>query len=106
MDDVFEAVNGGDFGIAAFVGAAGYGDFVVFADGHRANLGWKDNQRLGTGRNMFRRPTLYLSRSSLLRGALIMTRRTPDGAVKWALRDFLREEWRAFEDGVSNVPKA
>lgn len=35
----------------------------------------------------------------------MMTRRTPDGAVKWALRDFLREEWRAFEDEVSIVPK-
>ena len=33
-----------------------------------------------------------------------MTRRTPDGAVKWALRDFLREEWRAFEDRVSILP--
>ena len=98
MNDVFETVNRGDFGVAAFVGAAGYGDFVVFADGNRADLGWKYNQRLRAGRNVFNRPTLYLSRSSLLRGALIMTRRTPDGAVKWALRDFLREEWRALEE--------
>ena len=92
MDDVFETVNGGDFGIAAFVGAAGYGDFVVFADGDRADLRWKPNQRLEERGTIINRPTLYLSRSSLLRGALIMTRRTPDGAVKWALRDFLREE--------------
>ena len=39
--------------------------------------------------------TLCFSRSSLLRGALIMTRRTLEGALKCALRDFLREEWRA-----------
>lgn len=39
--------------------------------------------------------TLCFSRSSLLKGALMMTRRTLDGASKWALRDFLREEWIA-----------
>lgn len=38
------------------------------------------------------RRTLYFSRSSLLRGALMMTRRTLEGAEKCALRDFLREE--------------
>lgn len=32
-----------------------------------------------------------------------MTRRTEDGALKWALRDFLREEWSAVEDPVSAV---
>ncbi len=41
------------------------------------------------------RRTLCFSRRSLFRGALIITRRTLDGALKWALRDFLREEWRA-----------
>ena len=92
MDDVFETVNGGDFGITAFVGAAGYSDFVILADGDRADLRLKPNQRLQAGGTIINRPTLYLSRNSLLRGALIMTRRTPDGAVKWALRDFLREE--------------
>ena len=40
--------------------------------------------------------TLCFSRSSLLRGALIITRRTLEGALKCALRDFLREEWRAI----------
>lgn len=45
--------------------------------------------------------TLCFSRSSLLRGALMMTRRTLDGALKWALRDFLREEWRAVGASVS-----
>lgn len=39
--------------------------------------------------------TLYFSRSSLERGALMIVRRTLDGALKCALRDFLREEWRA-----------
>ena len=32
MDDVFEAVDGGDGAFAAFVRAADDGDFVVFAD--------------------------------------------------------------------------
>ncbi len=45
--------------------------------------------------------TLCFSRSSLLRGALIITRRTLEGAVKCALRDFLREEWRAGSHFVS-----
>lgn len=37
--------------------------------------------------------TLYFSRSSLLNGALMITRRTLDGAEKCALRDFRLEEW-------------
>ncbi len=45
--------------------------------------------------------TLCFSRSSLLRGALIITRRTLEGALKCALRDFLREEWRAGSHFVS-----
>ena len=35
----------------------------------------------------------------------MMTRRTLDGALKWALRDFLREEWRASERSVSLIGK-
>lgn len=38
MYDVLEAVDGGDFAGAAFVGAADDGDFVVFADGDAADL--------------------------------------------------------------------
>lgn len=41
---------------------------------------------------MDRTHTLYFSRSSLLRGALMMVRRTLEGAPKCALRDFLLEE--------------
>lgn len=41
------------------------------------------------------RRTLYFSRRSLFKGALMMTRRTLEGAVKWALRDLRREEWRS-----------
>jgi len=41
------------------------------------------------------RPTLYFSRSSLLRGALMMLRRMLEGASKCALRDLRREEWRS-----------
>lgn len=38
VDDVFETVDGGHFALAAFVGAAGYNDFVVFADGDGPDL--------------------------------------------------------------------
>ena len=38
VDDVFEAVDGDDFALAAFVGAALDDDFVVFADGDCADL--------------------------------------------------------------------
>jgi len=38
MDNVFETVDGDDFAFAAFAGAAGYQDFVVFADGDGADL--------------------------------------------------------------------
>ena len=31
----------------------------------------------------------------------MITRRTLEGAEKWALRDFLREEWRAIDFQVS-----
>lgn len=39
--------------------------------------------------------TLCFSRSSLLNGALMIVRRTLEGAPKWAFRDFLRAEWIA-----------
>ena len=42
--------------------------------------------------------TLYFSRSSLERGALMIVRRTLEGAEKCALRDFLLEEDRAAAD--------
>lgn len=38
VDDVFEAVDGGDLALAALVGAADDGDLVVLADGDRADL--------------------------------------------------------------------
>ena len=38
VDDVFEAVDGGDFALAAFVRAALDDYFVVFADGDCADL--------------------------------------------------------------------
>lgn len=37
---------------------------------------------------------MCFSRSSLESGALMITRRTLEGAPKWSLRDFLLEEWR------------
>lgn len=45
--------------------------------------------------------TLYFSRSSLLRGALMMTRRSPEPALKCALRDFRREEAKPEEQFIS-----
>lgn len=45
--------------------------------------------------------TLCFSRNSLFKGALIITRRTLDGALKCALRDFLRDEERAVDGLVS-----
>ena len=38
VDDIFQAIDGGDGAFAAFVGAADYGNFVVFADWDCADL--------------------------------------------------------------------
>lgn len=38
MDDVLETVDGCDFSLAAFVGSADNGDFVIFSDGDGADL--------------------------------------------------------------------
>ena len=38
MDKVFETIDGNYFAFAAFVGASCDNDFVVFADGNRADL--------------------------------------------------------------------
>lgn len=46
---------------------------------------------------------MYFSRSSLERGALMMLRRTLEGASKCALRDLRREEWRAVERRALSV---
>ena len=35
----------------------------------------------------------------MLNGALMIVRLTLEGALKWALRDFLLEEWRASIEG-------
>lgn len=95
MDDIFETIDGGDFAIAAFVGPSDDSDFVIFADRDGADLcekkmsvSWKGpSESVKSAKS-----TLYLSRSSLLRGALMIVRRTLEGAEKCALRDFLREE--------------
>ena len=108
MDDVFETVDREHFALTAFVRATDDSHFVVFADGDGSDLcegrisdgpermlcDWNEDSwwQLGFGG---RRLTLCLSRSSLLRGALMITRRTLEGALKWAFLAFLREEWRA-----------
>lgn len=38
MDDVFQTVDGCDFALGVLVGATDDADFVVFADGDRADL--------------------------------------------------------------------
>lgn len=89
VDDVFEAVDGGDLALGALVGAADNGDLVVLADGDGADLFTmlafpslvvlaKDALRAKRGPKR----TLYFSRSSLERGALMMTRRWLEGALK------------------------
>ncbi len=40
VDDVFQAVDAGDLALAALVRAALDGDFIVLADGNRADLQW------------------------------------------------------------------
>lgn len=85
MDDVFEAVDGHNFSFAAFVRAAGYEDFVVFAYGDGADLlGEAKISRLDWEWifvDVGGRHTLCFSRSSLFKGALMMTRRTLEGAL-------------------------
>lgn len=86
VDNVFETVNGGDLALAALVGATDNGDLVVLADGNAADLYSRVSETcffsdlFGVARWMER--TLYFSRSSLLRGALMMTRRWLEGALK------------------------
>lgn len=51
--------------------------------------------------------TLCFSRSSLLKGALMMVRRSLEGALKCALRDFRREQAIAIseEQSMVSIPK-
>lgn len=90
VDDVLEAVDRVDLALAALEGATDDGDLIVLADGDAADLRGVSGAVRQGGRG--RRRTLYFSRSSLLRGALMITRRTLEGAEKCALRDLLREE--------------
>jgi hypothetical protein len=78
VDDVFETVDRRYFAFTAFVRTAGNDDFVVFPDWNGTNL-WKKLGNFGYAK-LSELLTLYFSRSSLLRGALIMVRRTLDGA--------------------------
>ena len=77
MDDVLETVDGSDLALAALVGASDDQDFVILSDWDGADLG-RLLERYGIGRRGER--TLYLSRSSLLRGALMIVRLTLEGA--------------------------
>lgn len=95
VDGVFEAVDGHHLALAVLVPPADDLDLVVFPDRNAADLeaetrsAWKR-----AGLELAGYSTLYFSRSSLLRGALMMTRRSAEVALKCAFRDFRREEWR------------
>lgn len=106
LDEILEAVDGGDLALTALVGAADDGDFVVLADGDGSDLeGTLEQARsnrsqcmgmdlgicVGSGWTFH---TLCFSRSSLERGALMMLRRAVEPALKWALRDLRLEEAR------------
>lgn len=80
VDDVLEAVDGGDLALTALVGATDDGDLVVLADGDAADLLGCQNWRKCCA--VLKKLTLYFSRSSLERGALMMTRRWSEGALK------------------------
>lgn len=104
VDNVLEAVDGGDLALAALEGATDDGDLVILADGDAADLRRELASCSGASRSLGRgkRHTLYFSRSSLLRGALMMVRRTLEGAEKCALRDLRLEEWvSAFQSSAT-----
>jgi hypothetical protein len=77
VDDIFETVDGGDLAFATLVGASDHGDFVVLSDWDRSDLK-KELGRMADMVSCIR--TLYFSRSSLLKGALMMVRLTLEGA--------------------------
>ena len=80
VDNVLEAVDGGDLALTALVGATDDGDLVVLSDGDGADLRKCQNEMFGK-LEAARWLTLYFSRSSLERGALMMTRRWSEGAL-------------------------
>lgn len=81
VDDVFETVDGGDLSLRSLVGTTNDHNLIILSDWDGADLEsfsqiWKYNCRRKSAR------TLYFSRSSLLKGALMMVRLTLDGASK------------------------
>jgi hypothetical protein len=76
--DVLETVDGSDLALTALVGASDNEDFVILSDWDGADLGIVRRERRPA--EVIR--TLYFSRSSLLRGALMMVRLTLEGAAQ------------------------
>jgi len=95
VDDVLEAVHRGDLALLVLVEATDDGDLVILADGDGADLKQNCESTVPDQKSPRKLLTLYFSRSSLERGALMITRRSLEGALKCALRDLRREEWRA-----------
>lgn len=82
VDDVLETVDGGDLALTALVGTTDNGDLVVLADGDAADLQASKSDYILQSSSGTQKRTLYCSRSSLDRGALMMTRRWSEGALK------------------------
>ena len=87
VDDVFAAVHGGNLALAALLAAADNGDLIILADGEGADLATgekekKEGQNTETKEDIDDRQTLYFLRSSSERAALMITRRTEEGAAK------------------------
>lgn len=78
MNDVLETVDGCDLALTTPVNATNDGDFVVLSDWDGADL--KLMSVMLGGFALWQKLTLYFSRSSLLRGALMIVRLTLDGA--------------------------
>lgn len=89
MDEVLQSVDRGDLAFTAFLGPSNNGDFVVLSN-------W-DTSDLATI-SYCNRLCLYVVRtpcfslSSFERGALMIPRRSEEGAPKWALRDLRLED--------------
>lgn len=80
VNDVLETVDRGDLSLTSLVGTTDNSDLVILSDWNGTNLNM--NVRIVSALSCIVQLTLYFSRSSLERGALIIVRRTDDGALK------------------------
>ncbi len=93
VDDPLFAVNLGDLSLPSSVFTPNNFDFIILAYGYGACLIWSArsiNSRMYP--YLLVEHTLYLARSSFDSAEDIIFRRIEEGAEKWALRAFRREE--------------